>query len=37
MTDETFEMFLQRERVRLHGKRETLFSQQQELENKLER
>ena len=35
MPDETFEMFVQRERSRLHGEREAVFSQQQELEKKL--
>ncbi|HEX3537813.1 MAG TPA: hypothetical protein VHU15_13715 [Stellaceae bacterium] len=35
MADETFEMFVQRERARLHGEREAIFTQQQELENKL--
>jgi hypothetical protein len=35
MADETFEMFIQRERARLHGERETIFTQEQELENKL--
>jgi hypothetical protein len=36
MADETFEMFVQRERARLHGEREAIFTQQQELETKLE-
>lgn len=35
MADETFEMFVQRERARLHGEREAIFTQQQELETKL--
>jgi hypothetical protein len=35
MPDETFEMFVARERARLHGEREAIFTQQQELENKL--
>lgn len=35
MADETFEMFVQRERARLQGEREAIFTQQQELENKL--
>src|SRR5947209_18935672 len=35
MADETFEMFVQRERARLHGEREAIFTQQQELEQKL--
>src|SRR5947209_10249872 len=35
MADETFEMFVQRERARLHGECEAIFTQQQELENKL--
>jgi hypothetical protein len=35
MADETFEMFVQRERARLHGEREAIFTQQQELEEKL--
>ena len=35
MADETFEMFVQRERARLHGEREAVFTQQQDLENKL--
>ena len=35
MTDETFEAFVTRERARLNGEREAIFSQQQELENKL--
>jgi len=35
MPDETFEMFVQRERARLHGEREAIFTQQHELEEKL--
>lgn len=35
MADETFEMFVARERARLNGEREAIFTQQQELENKL--
>jgi hypothetical protein len=35
MMDETFETFVARERARLHGEREAIFAQQQELENKL--
>jgi hypothetical protein len=35
MTDETFEGFVSRERARLHSEREVIFTQQQELENKL--
>lgn len=35
MADETFEMFVARERARLHGEREAIFSQQQELERQL--
>lgn len=35
MADETFEMFVQRERARLHGEREAIFTQQQELAKKL--
>jgi hypothetical protein len=35
MAEETFEMFVQRERARLHGEREATFTQQQELEGKL--
>ena len=35
MADETFEMFVQRERARLHGEREAIFTQQQELQSKL--
>src|SRR5207247_11131314 len=35
MADETFEMFVQRERARLHGEREAIFTQQHELEGKL--
>src|SRR5690349_12066748 len=35
MADETFEMFVQRERARLHREREAIFTQQQELANKL--
>jgi hypothetical protein len=36
MADETFETFVQRDRARLHGEREAIFTQQQELEQKLE-
>src|SRR5580700_4754696 len=36
MPDETFESFMQRERSRLHGEREAVFAQQQELEKKIE-
>ena len=35
MANETFEVFVQRERARLHTEREAIFTQQQELENKL--
>jgi hypothetical protein len=35
MAEETFEMFVQRERSRLQGEREAVLAQQQELENKL--
>src|SRR4051794_16153221 len=35
MAEETFDMFVQRERARLNGEREAIFTQQQELENKL--
>ena len=35
MADENFEMFVQRERARLHGERDAIFTQQQELDNKL--
>ena len=35
MPQETFEMFVQRERDRLHGEREAIFNQQHELESKL--
>lgn len=35
MADETFEMFVTRERARLQGEREAIFTQQQELETKL--
>src|SRR5438132_9627438 len=35
MADETFETFVQRERARLHGEREAIFTQQHELEEKL--
>lgn len=35
MADETFETFVARERARLHGEREAIFTQQQELEEKL--
>ncbi len=36
MADETFEMFVQRERTRLHSEREAIFTQRQELEKKLQ-
>ena len=36
MVDETFETFVQRERARLNGEREAIFTQQHELEQKLE-
>ena len=36
MADETYEIFVQRERARLHGEREAIFAQQQELVNKLD-
>jgi hypothetical protein len=36
MVDETFETFVQRERARLHGEREAIFTQQHELDEKLE-
>ena len=36
MTEETFEMFMRRERERLQGEREAIFIQQRELETKLE-
>jgi len=36
MADETFETFVQRERARLHGEREAIFTQQHELDQKLE-
>ena len=35
MPDETFEMFVARERARLHGEREAIFTAQQELAEKL--
>jgi hypothetical protein len=35
VADETFEKFMQRERARLNGEREAIFTEQQELENKL--
>lgn len=35
MAEENFDMFVQRERARLHGERDAIFTQQQELENKL--
>ncbi len=35
MADETFEMFVQRERARSHGEREAIFTEQRELETKL--
>ena len=35
MADETFEMFVQRERARLQGEREAIFNKQHELEQKL--
>jgi hypothetical protein len=35
MVEETFEMFVTRERARLHGEREAIFTQQQELETRL--
>lgn len=35
MADENFEMFVARERARLSGERDAIFSQQQELETKL--
>jgi hypothetical protein len=35
MAEETFEMFVARERARLNGEREAIFTQQQELEAKL--
>jgi hypothetical protein len=35
VAEETFEMFVQRERARLHGERDAIFTQQQELETKL--
>ena len=35
MADETFEVFIQRDRARLLGEREAIFNQQQELETKL--
>jgi hypothetical protein len=36
MADETFETFVARERARLSSEREAIFTQQQELEQKLE-
>jgi hypothetical protein len=36
MADETFETFVQRERARLHGERDAIFTQQQDLDQKLE-
>jgi hypothetical protein len=36
MVDETFETFVARERARLHGERDAIFTQQQELDQKLE-
>lgn len=36
MADETFDTFVTRERARLQGERQAIFSQQQELEAKLE-
>jgi len=35
MAEETFEMFVARERARLNGEREAIFTQQHELETKL--
>ena len=35
MADETFAEFMARERARLHGEREAVFTAQQELEGKL--
>ena len=35
MSDETFAVFMERERARLHAEREAVFTQQQELESKL--
>ena len=35
MAEETFETFVQRERARLHGEREAIFTQQHELDEKL--
>jgi hypothetical protein len=35
MVDETFETFVARERARLHGERDAIFTQQHELEEKL--
>ena len=35
MAEETFEMFVARERARLSGERDAIFTQQQELETKL--
>jgi hypothetical protein len=36
MTDDTFETFVARERARLHGERDAIFTQQQDLQQKLE-
>jgi hypothetical protein len=36
MAEESFESFVQRERARLHGEREAIFTQQKELEDKLD-
>src|ERR1700732_5072242 len=36
MAEETFETFVTRERARLHGERDEIFTQQQELDQKLE-
>ena len=36
MVDETFETFVQRERARLDGERDAIFTQQQDLDQKLE-
>jgi hypothetical protein len=36
MAEKTFEMFVARERARLSGERDAIFTQQQELEQKLE-
>ena len=35
MVDETFETFVARERARLHGERDAIFTQQHELDEKL--